>query len=177
MAKRKAAARKAAGGKPAVLVGTRKGAFLLLGDPGRRTWKLEGPHFLGSTVHHFVLDPRDRRTFLVAARTGHLGPTVFRSTDRGRTWKEAAAPPKFAGPEPGGHERTVNHTFWLTPGHASEPGTWYAGTSPPALFRSRDGGATWESVAGFNDHPMWWKWTGEGSTLELGPGLYCWMEE
>ncbi len=65
-------------------------------------------------------------------------------------------------PAAGGHPRTVDHTFWLTPGHASEPGTWYAGSSPPGLFRSRDGGANWESVAGFNDDAMWWKWTREG---------------
>jgi photosystem II stability/assembly factor-like uncharacterized protein len=170
MARKKAKARAKSAGrarKPAsaavrVLVGTRKGAFVLRSDPGRRTWTVEGPHFLGSTVHHFVLDPRDGRTLLVAARTGHLGPTVFRSRDRGRTWKEAEKPPMFAGPPPGGTERAVNHAFWLTPGHASEPGTWYAGTSPPGLFRSRDGGATWESVAGWNDHPRWWEWTGKG---------------
>ena len=94
--------------------------------------RLAGPHFLGNIVHHAVLDPRDGKTLLAAARTGHLGPTVFRSTDRGRTWKEAATPPAF---EPGSG-RTVDHTFWLTPGHASEPGVWYAGTSPQGLFRS-----------------------------------------
>jgi hypothetical protein len=149
-------------GRTTLLVGTRKGAWLLRGDAARRTWRIEGPHFLGSTVHHFVLDPRDGKTMLLAARTGHLGPTVFRSRDSGRTWKEAAKPPMFAGPAAGGGERAVNHTFWLAPGHSSAPGTWYAGTSPPGLFRSTDGGATWESVAGWNDNPRWWEWTGKG---------------
>ena len=156
------AAKRKVGGRIAVLVGTKKGAFILKSDGARRAWRLDGPHFLGSTVHHVVLDPRDRKTLLVAARTGHLGPTVFRSTDGGRSWKEAARPPKFAGPAPGGKDRAVDHTFWLTPGHASEPGTWYAGSSPPGVFRSRDGGATWDSVAGFNDNPRYWEWTGKG---------------
>jgi hypothetical protein len=76
-------------GSVTLLIGTRKGAFILGGDPTRRTWKLSAPMFLGHIVHHVVLDPRDRRTILMAARTGHLGPTVFRSTDFGKTWKEA----------------------------------------------------------------------------------------
>src|SRR3990172_5908452 len=72
-----------------VLVATRKGAWLFHGDATRRTWRGDGPHFLGHIVNHLVLDPRDGRTLLAAAKTGHLGPTVFRSTDLGRTWKEA----------------------------------------------------------------------------------------
>lgn len=138
----------------ALLIGTRKGLWTLTGDATRRTWKLAGPHFLGHIVHHAVLDPRDRKTLLVAARTGHLGPTIFRSTDRGRTWKEAGKPPAFRE----GAGRTVDHAFWLTPGHASEPGTWYAGTSPPGLFRTTDGGVTWAPVDGFNDHPQRKAW-------------------
>jgi photosystem II stability/assembly factor-like uncharacterized protein len=50
--------------------------------------------------------------------------------------------------------------FWLTPGHASEPGVWYAGTSPKGLFRSEDGGVTWSAITGFNDHPEQAKWVG-----------------
>src|SRR5204863_4908811 len=76
-------------------------------------------------------------------------------------WFEAAKPPAFAkvaAGETGG--RTVDHVFWLTPGHASEPGVWWAGTSPQGLFRSADGGVTWEGVAGFNDHPKRDLWTG-----------------
>src|SRR4029434_10290164 len=111
---------------------------------------------LGPIVHHAVLDPRDGKTLLAAARTGHLGPTVFRSQDNGRTWKEAATPPAFA-PDSG---RVVDHTFWLTPGHASQPGVWYGGTSPQGLFRSADGGATWQGVAGFNAHPNRKAWCG-----------------
>jgi photosystem II stability/assembly factor-like uncharacterized protein len=140
-----------------LLVATRKGLWTLTADASRRTFKLAGPQFLGHVLHHAVCDPRDRRTWLVAARTGHLGPTIFRSTDRGRTWKEAAKPPAFAKSE----GRTVDHTFWLTPGHASEPGIWYAGTSPQGLFRSEDGGNSWNGVDGFNRHPSRKAWCGD----------------
>jgi len=139
-----------------LLVATRKGLWSIASDPARNAWKLVGPQFLGHIVHHAMLDPRDGRTLLAAARTGHLGPTVFRSTDSGRTWKEASRPPAFAE----GSGRVVDHTFWLTPGHASEPGVWYGGTSPQGLFRSVDGGATWEGVNGFNQHPMRKTWCG-----------------
>src|SRR5450755_4664644 len=79
-----------------LLVATRKGAWLYHGDAARKTWRADGPHFLGHVISHLVLDPRDGRTLLAAAKTGHLGPTVFRSTDRGRSWKEAVRPPAFA---------------------------------------------------------------------------------
>jgi photosystem II stability/assembly factor-like uncharacterized protein len=159
-----ARARRAARSRPArgalVLVATRKGAWLYHGDAARRNWRADGPHFLGHIISHLVLDPRDGRTLLAAAKTGHLGPTVFRSTDLGRSWKEAARPPAFAKASDGETGRAVDHTFWLTPGHASEPGTWYAGTSPHGLFRSEDGGITWEPVAGLNDDPQYRTWMG-----------------
>ena len=74
---RRGAARKASR-HVLVLVATRKGVWMLHGDGTRRTWRIDGPHFLGQIIHHLVLDPRDGRTLLAAARTGHLGPTVFR---------------------------------------------------------------------------------------------------
>src|SRR5262249_19724070 len=122
-----------------VMVATRKGAWLYHSDAARKTWRADGPHFLGHIVSHVVLDPRNGQTLLAAAKTGHLGPTVFRSTDRGRKWKEAARPPAFAKAGDGEEGRAVDHTFWLTPGHAGEPHVWYAGTSPQGLFRSADG--------------------------------------
>lgn len=143
-----------------VLVATRKGAWLYHGDAARRTWRVDGPHFLGHIVNHLVLDPRDGRTLVAAAKTGHLGPTVFRSTDLGRTWKEAARPPAFPKAPDGEKGRVVDHTFWLTPGHASEPNAWYAGTSPQGLFRSDDDGVTWEPLSGLNDDPRYRTWMG-----------------
>lgn len=147
--------------KPLVLVGTRKGLFLLKSDRARRRWSIDGPHFFGNVVHHAVLDPRDGRTIVAAVKAGHLGPTVFRSADGGRSWTEAARPPAFAKAAPGEAAESVAHVFWLTPGAASEPGRWYAGTSPQALFASDDGGATWSGVDGFNRHPDRRKWIGD----------------
>ena len=146
------------GDGPVLLVGTRKGFWRVSADAGRTNWTVAGPSFLGHIAHHAVLDPRDRRTMLLAAKTGHLGPTVFRSTDLGRTWSEASKPPAFTSPDPLGLGRAVRAVFWLSPGHASEPGSWYAGGSPQGLFRTDDGGDTWEPVSGWNDHKLWETW-------------------
>jgi photosystem II stability/assembly factor-like uncharacterized protein len=143
----------------ALLLATRKGAWLFHGDEERRNWRVDGPHFLGHVVHHMVLDPRDGRTLLAAAKTGHLGPTIFRSTDLGKTWKEAQQPPAFAKSE-NGKGRAVDHTFWLTPGHSTEPDVWYAGTSPQGLFRSEDGGVSWSPGSPINEDPKYLEWMG-----------------
>ena len=135
------------------MVATRKGAWLYRADADRERWAVDGPHFLGHVVTHLQLDPRDGRTLLAAVKTGHLGPTIFRSADLGRTWAEASQPPKFAQDVNGLPNRSVDHTFWLTPGHPAERGTWYAGTSPQGLFRSDDGGDTWVPLPGVNDAP------------------------
>jgi len=145
---------------PLLLVATRKGAWLFHGDRARASWRVDGPHFHGHIISHLALDPRDGRTLLAAAKTGHLGPTIFRSVDRGRSWKEATRPPAFAKAKSGEAGRAVDHTFWLTPGHASEAGVWYAGTSPQGLFRSEDGGATWEPFSCINDDPKYRTWMG-----------------
>lgn len=161
-AARKAAARRkpAAPTHPVILVATRKGAWFFHGDARRKTWKTDGPHFLGHVISHVQLDPRDGRTLLAAAKTGHLGPTIFRSTDLGRTWKEARQPPAFAPAAGGLPGRSVDHTFWLTPGHASERDTWYAGTSPQGLFRSEDGGVSWTPLPAVNDDAQFREWMG-----------------
>jgi hypothetical protein len=169
----KAAAPKAATGSVALLVSTIKGAFIFKSDTTRHEWKMRGPFFLGHIVHHMVLDPRDKRTLLLAAKTGHLGPTLYRSGDMGKTWKEASKPPAFPKAKNGEKGRVVDHTFWLTPGHASETGVWYGGTSPQGLFRTEDGGDTWAPVTGFNDHPNYSKWTGgEQDGTPDGPKLH-----
>lgn len=164
-------ARASARARVALLVGTRKGAFIFKGDPSRRTWRLDGPHFLGHIVNHFVLDPRDGHTMLMASKTGHLGPTIYVSNDLGRWWVEAKRSPAFPRATDGAQALSVDHTFFLAPAHASEPGAWYAGTAPPALFRSEDGGMTWSGVEGLNGHSMLRTWiplddgTPDGSIL------------
>ncbi len=139
-----------------LLIGTRKGAWILTGDGARNRWSVSEPMFLGHIVQHMVLDPRDRQTLLIGSRTGHLGPTVLRSDDLGRSWKEASGPPAFSAGDP--HERSLRAVVWLSSGHADEPGVWYAGGSPQGLFRTEDGGDTWEPVKGWNDHPDWERW-------------------
>jgi photosystem II stability/assembly factor-like uncharacterized protein len=145
-------------------IATRKGAFALRLDAARRRWRLAGPTLLGHIIHHIVQDPRNPRLLLMAAKTGHLGPTVYHSSDRGKTWQEAKQPPAFAkaalvsGAAVNAQVRAVERVIWLTPGHASEPSVWYAGTAPAGLFRSEDAGVSWAPVSGFNDHPMNAKW-------------------
>ena len=160
-------------GTVTLFIGTRKGAFILKSDRTRRTWKLSAPIYLGHIIHHMVCDPRDKRTILIAASTGHLGPTIFRSTDRGKTWKESTAPPTFRKLPEGEKGRTVGHVFWLTPCHANEPGSWYAGTSPQGLFRSDDGGATWKPFSSINDDPQYIEWMGSAQDgTPDGPKLH-----
>lgn len=175
--KTKSASPQPASGAVALLVATRKGGFILRSDRTRRSWRIAGPMFFGHIVHHMVLDPRPEpkgaRMLLASTSTGHLGPTLSRSSDFGKTWKEAASPPAFPKAPEGQKGRSVAHTFWLAPGHASEPGVWYAGTSPQGLFRSGDGGDTWVPVAGFNDNPMYAQWTGgEQDGTPDGPKLH-----
>ncbi|MCB1909346.1 MAG: glycosyl hydrolase [Rhodocyclaceae bacterium] len=144
-------------GRRVLLVATRKGAWIFHDEGAGQGWRADGPHFLGHVISHLVLDPRDRRTLLAAARTGHLGPTIFRSTDWGRRWHEAERPPAFRQEEGG---RTVDHVFWLTPAHPAEADVWYAGTSPQGLFRSEDGGRRWAPFSSINDDPDFRRWMG-----------------
>ncbi|TAH42739.1 MAG: glycosyl hydrolase [Betaproteobacteria bacterium] len=147
-------------GSTLLLVATRKGAWIFHGNAARTDWMVDGPHFLGHIINHVVLDPRDGNTLLAAAKTGHLGPTIFRSNDMGATWHEARRPPAFATASAGDGGRAVDHTFWLTPCHANEPDAWYAGTSPQGLFRSEDGGDTWKPFSCINDDPTYRTWMG-----------------
>jgi hypothetical protein len=151
-----------------LLIGTRKGGFVLKSDATRKQWKISAPIQLGHIVNHMVADPRDKRVWMMAVRAGHLGPTLMRSTDGGKKWLEASRPPAFPVAREGKQGLAVDHVFWITPGHASEPGVWYAGTSPQGLFRSEDGGDTWRSVDGFNLNPERVKWVGD-STQDAPP--------
>lgn len=137
-----------------LLVGTVKGAFILRANGTRSSWKLDDPILFGSVIDHFVQDPRRREVLMIGTRTGHMGPTAMRSPDAGRKWQPAAKPPAFRKAKKTEPKRSVESVFQLFPGHASEPGAWYAGTIPFGLFRSDDSGDTWEGVKGFNEHPL-----------------------
>ena len=141
-----------------LLVATDKGAFLYYSDGDRRHWDVNGPHFLGSTIHHLILDPRDNKTLLASVHSRQSGSTIFRSSDFGKTWISARKSPAFPKDK---LKRKVDHIFYLAPGHDSESKVWYAGTSPQGLFRSEDSGDNWDSVTGFNNNPKWTEWTSE----------------
>ena len=146
--------------KNLLIVGTRKGVFFFHSDSKRKTWKVNGPHFLGTIIHHAVLDPRDNKTILATHRPGHLGPSIFKSQNFGKTWKEVKLPPAFPKSDSKKTAKSVDHVFWLTPSSPSEPNVWYAGTSPQGLFRSEDAGETWQEVKGFNHNSNLSTWTG-----------------
>ena len=76
-------------------IGTKKGAFILSSDDGRVDWNLSDPFLFGNIIYHFVPDPRNSDLMLIAAKTGHLEPTVFGSTDGGNSWIKASKPPRF----------------------------------------------------------------------------------
>src|SRR4029078_13229584 len=91
----------------------------------------------------------------------------------GKNWKEAAKPPAFPKAKEGEKGLVVDHVFWLTPGHSSQPGVWYAGTSPQGIFRSEDHGNTWEGLSGFNENPQRRTWTGgEQDGTPDGPKMH-----
>lgn len=144
-----------------LLIGTRKGAWTLTRQNHSANWQLTGPQHLGAVVSHYVADPRHPGRRLMSVGSGHLGPSVFISADAGQSWQEAVTPPAFLKVATEScDDRSVDHVFWLTPGHASTPDVWYAGTSPQGLFRSDDGGNTWAEVKGFNHHPDFFQWRG-----------------
>jgi hypothetical protein len=130
-----------------VLLGTRKGAFILDADVADReapeAWHLRGPYCEGWPINHFCHDPA---TGVLYAGGGSpwFGAAVWRSDDLGATWLHSSAGLAYS--DAGPSLRSVWH---LTPAH----GILYAGVEPAGLFRSRDGGATWTHVEGLTNHP------------------------
>ena len=160
--------------KISLLVGTKRGAFIVSSEDFRKSWKVSAPILLGHIINHVIPDPRDKSLILMATSTGHLGPTIFRSTDDGETWKESSRPPAFPKVDSKAvfnKGKVVKSIFWLTPGHASEPNVWYAGTVPQGLFITKDGGDTWESFEKFNSYPEAQKWMDNEGT-PAGPILH-----
>ncbi|MEW6583051.1 MAG: exo-alpha-sialidase [Actinomycetota bacterium] len=152
-------------GDVVVLVGTAKGAYLLCADPGRSEWRIGGPWFAGRAVDAVCIDTRaGTPRMLAGTRSEHWGPSAFRSDDLGRTWREPDGPAvRF----PAGTDAAVARVWQLTPGRRDEPDVVYAGVEPAALFRSDDGGATFQLVRGLWDHPHRPQWQPGGGGLCL----------
>lgn len=132
----------------ALLVGTRKGAFVLESDGDRSDWTVRGPSLAGWDVANLTYD--DRGDPEVYAAVGHFvyGPTIHRSTDLGDSFEQVPSGPSF--PEDDGRE--LNQVWTVERGRADDPDHLYAGVDEAALFETRDGGDTWTEVAGLTDH-------------------------
>ena len=137
-----------------LMVGTRKGAFFLTADAARKSWSLSGPHHTGSDVFHLAYDDREAGTILAAINSPIWGPEVQRSEDLGATWQKSRVNPAF----PKERNDSVEQVWHIEPGRPTEPGVVYVGVSPAALFKSPDGGETWDEVVPLSEHPtraMW----------------------
>lgn len=146
-------------GETIVLVGTRKGLYLLH-STDRRSWRSRGPFFPGLDVRHACLDPRDGKTIWAGVTSEHWGPTVHRSTNFGGTWVRGKRSPSFS-KESG---LSVTRVWAVTPGIGDE---LWCGVEPAGLFRSDDGGDTWRSIDSLNDRPEREEWFPGGGGLML----------
>lgn len=142
------------------LVGTRKGAFILTGDPYRQQWRISGPYSPGTDIFHLNYDSRAGGRIVAASNSMWFGPQIEFSDDLGKTWKQSAEQPRFRDkPEFAEHDGpTVRNVWHIEPGRDSEPETLYAGVQPAALFKSTDCGATWQEVEGLGNHPTRSEW-------------------
>ncbi|MCP9207915.1 WD40/YVTN/BNR-like repeat-containing protein [Streptomyces cucumeris] len=138
-------------------IGTRKGLFLARrSGPSGVDWEFTGPHFPMQAVYSVGIDTRRGRPRLLAgADSSHWGPSVFRSDDLGRTWHEPARPAvRF----PEGTDTSLERVWQLHPAGPAAPEVVWAGTEPGALFRSADGGESFDFVRALWDHPQRPSW-------------------
>ncbi len=147
-----------------VLVGTRKGAFVLTSDGARRNWEVSGPHFAGWEIYHVAGSPADPDRLYASQTSGWFGQVVQRSDDGGRTWEPQPGTFTYEG-EVGPHQyydgtpRPWEFTrVWHFEPSAGDPDTVYAGVEDAALFRTTDGGASWQELPALRQHrtgPDW----------------------
>ncbi len=155
--------------KMRVLVGTRKGGYIVEGDIARKKWKLASRFETGFEVFHMTADPRHPGDVYACVNSWLWGPALYRSRDYGKKWNEMGTPmleakssrqPRFDPDHPDAPppNYAVANLWHLEPGHSSEPETLFMGLDPYSLHRSDDLGASWEPVSGLNDHPTKSKW-------------------
>jgi hypothetical protein len=162
-----------------VLVGTRKGAFVLNSDAARKEWKVDGPHFAGWEIYHVKGSPVDPNRIYASQSSGWFGQIMQRSNDGGKTW-ETPGGGMEATPEgmpkgesnkfvydgvPGTHQwyDGTQHPWefkrvWHLEPSLGDPDTVYAGVEDAALFRSTDGGKSWHELSGLRKHNSGPKW-------------------
>jgi len=179
--------------KVRLLVGTRKGAFILESDGTRKRWKVSGPHFAGWEIYHVKGSPADPDRIYCSQSSGWFGQVIQRSNDGGKTWEAPGGGVTMASnrmpqgesnrfvydtsPETGKPLTThqwydgTQHPWefkrvWHLEPSLTDPDTVYAGVEDAGLFRSVDGGHSWQELAGLRGH-------GTGPKWQPGAGGMC----
>jgi hypothetical protein len=179
-----------------VLVGTKKGAFVLEADGQRKKWNVSGPHFGGWEIYHVKGSPADPERLFASQSTGWFGQIIQRSDDGGKTWHQPGTPPGEPTKTPEGMPKGESNKFvydsspetgkpltthqwydgsqkpwefkrvWHLEPSLTDPDTVYAGIEDAALFRSTDGAQNWKEVSGLRGH-------GTGPQWQPGGGGLC----
>jgi hypothetical protein len=155
-----------------VLVGTRKGAFILSSDAKRQKWDVPSPHFGGWELYHVKGSPVDPNRIYASQSSDWFGQTMQRSDDGGKTWETVGN--KFAYDGVTGTHQWYDGTphpwefkrVWHLKPSLDDPDAVYAGVEDAALFRSTDGGKNWHELAGLRGH-------GTGPAWQPGAGGMC----
>jgi len=155
-----------------VLVGTKKGAFILTSDGKRQEWKVDGPHFGGWEIYHLKGSPADPNRLYASQSSDWFGQVIHRSDDGGKTWETVGNEFVYEG-DAGTHQwyDGTPHPWefkrvWHLEPSMTDPDTVYAGVEDAALFRSTDGGETWSELSGLRGH-------GTGPNWQPGGGGMC----